>query len=142
MKKLVKILTVILALAFALGMVSCSKYNSVKKALEGIGYEVIETNSQAEDMQEESQVAVNPHVFKNESKLTVVIVFEFNKTEEMLEFYKDSNTMQGIVSDIKEDGSAQEFYNELVEKGYAKGTCLIMPIGLDFKNVLTAIKNA
>ena len=76
-------------------------------------------------------------------KYNVVIVFEFNSTKEMLEFYEESNTMQGLIQDIQEDGTAEEFYNDLVDKGYAKGNCLIMSTNLLVAgDVCDAIKNS
>ena len=57
--------------------------------------------------------------------------------------YKESDTLKGFIKDVKDDGSAQEFYNSLVEKGYANGNCLIFSTNpLAAEDVKTAIKNA
>ena len=151
MKKLAKILTVALAMLLCVSMVACSSYGKVEKALANIGYEKIESDNTAEKMQSESEVAVTAHLFSNLEtvpvkdilKAGVVVVFEFKATEDMKEFYADSETMQGLVKDIKDDGSADEFYNALVEKGLANGNCLVICINpLAFNDVATAIKNA
>ncbi len=150
MKKLLKLICITLVLALCLSLTACSSYGKIEKALSGIGYTVIETNSTGEKMQEESEVAVNVHFMSNAeslsaleiAKLTNVIIIEFNKTDDMLEFYNESDTLKGLVSDVKKDGTAEEFYNSLVDNGYAKGNCLVLAIGLDYKNVNSAVKNA
>ena len=150
MKKLLKLICITLVLALCLSLTACSSYGKIEKALNGIGYTVIETNSTGEKMQEESEVAVKAHFMSNAeslsaleiAKITNVIIIEFNKTDDMLEFYNESDTLKGLVSDVKKDGTAEEFYNSLVEKGLANGNCLVLAIGLDYKNVNSAVKNA
>ena len=61
----------------------------------------------------------------------------------MREFYKDSATLQDFISDVKEDGTAEEFYNSLVEKGFANGNCIVIstnPVCLS--EICEIIKNA
>lgn len=153
MKKLTKLLTVLLCVVMCASLMACSSYSSVKATLEDIGYALVESaeDTEAEDMQDESEVVVKAYVFSNEDSLglfdmleyNIVIVFEFNSTKEMLEFYEESNTMQGLIQDIQEDGTAEEFYNDLVDKGYAKGNCLIMSTNLLVAgDVCDAIKNS
>lgn len=152
MKKLTKALTLLLIVAITATLVACNTFGKVQKALEEIGYKAVETsNDTAEDMENESEVAVTVHLFSNAdsisvaefAKINTVIVFEFKATKDMIEFYKDSDTMQGLIKDMKEDGTAEEFYNELVEKGYANGNCLVMSINfLASDEVCEAIKNA
>ena len=51
--------------------------------------------------------------------------------------------MQGLVQDVKDDGTAEEFYNALVEKGIAKGNCMVMSVNpLAASEVMEAVKNA
>ena len=151
MKKFTKALTLLLIVLATATLVACNTFGKVQKALENIGYEVIETNSTAESIDEESDIAVTIHVFSNKNtlalteayKLNAVIVVEFKATKDMIEYYKDSNTMQGIIKDINEDGTAEEFYNELCEKGLANGNCMVIstnPLARD--EVCIAIKNA
>lgn len=153
MKKLTKLLTVLICVVTCASLMACSSYSSVKATLEDIGYALVESaeDTEAEDMQEESEVAVKAYVFSNKDSLglleilkyNVVIVFEFNSTKEMLEFYEDSDTLQGLLQDIKDDGTAEEFYNDLVDKGYAKGNCLVFSTNLLVaEDVCDAIKNA
>ncbi len=151
MKKLAKILTVALALVLCVTMFACSSYGKVERALANIGYEKIESDKDAEKMESESEIAVTTHVFSNKDslalteayKINVVIVFEFEATDEMKEFYADSETMQGFVKDVKDDGTAEEFYNALVEKGLANGNCLVISVNpLAYEDVTTAVKNA
>ena len=144
MKKLLMTITSIaLLLTLSLSLVACSSYGKIEKALEEIGYAKVESSQEAEDLEEESEVPVTMHVFSNTAKLDMVIVMEFKSTDEMKEYYEDSNTLQGLVKDIKEDGSAKEFYDSLVEKGYANKNCLVININPFVADaVKTAVKNA
>jgi hypothetical protein len=151
MKSLRKIIVLALTLIVCMSAVACSSYGKVEKALFSVGFEKIETDDIVESIKSESEIAVKTHVFSNEKnlsaleylKITMVIVFEFKATEQMKEFYDDSATMQGLLEDIKEDGTAENFYNDLVEQGLANGNCLIICLNpLVFEEVTTAIKNA
>lgn len=152
MKKLLMTITSIaLLLTLSLSLVACSSYGKIEKALEKIGYAKVESSQEAEKMEEESDIAVTMHVFSNKDslgltdalKINVVIVMEFKSTDEMKEYYEDSDTLQGLVKDIKEDGSAKEFYDSLVEKGYANKNCLVISVNpLASDAVKDAVKNA
>lgn len=146
MKKTIKILSLILVFVLCFSMMACASFGSVEKTLNELGYIEMNASEEGEQMQEESEIPVTPHFFSNAEsisalelyKLTTVVVFEFKSTDDMIEFYKDSDTLQGLLKDIEEEGSAKEFYNELRDEGFAKGNCLIIPIGLDAENVLDA----
>lgn len=148
MKKLVLIA---LAVVLVFTLVACSSYGKVQSALEGIGFKAIENSDEANDIKDESEIAVTFHTFSNADslavtemyKLSLVIVIEFNSTDEMKEFYSESDTLQGFIKDVEEDGTAQEFYDALVDKGLAKGNCLVFAINpVVASDVATAIKNA
>ena len=49
MKKLTKLLSLLLVFALALGIVACSSYGKVEKALKDLGYSVVENEKQAEE---------------------------------------------------------------------------------------------
>lgn len=151
MKKLAKILTLALVVVLSLTMVACSSYKKVEKALVNIGYAVIESDDTANNVKEESDVAITMHVLSNKDslkateiyKLNVVMILEFKATDDMIEYYKDSDTMQGFIKDVKDDGTAKEFYDSLVEKGLANGNCLVIstnPIAAEA--VMEAVKGA
>ena len=150
MKKLLKITTILLILTMVVGMAACSSFGKVQKALEDIGYAIIENkdNDLSEDAKNDESVA-KVYMFNNANslsaleiaKLTLVTVIEFNSTKELVEYYKENNTLQGIVADVEKDGTIEEVYNQLKAKGLACGNCIIAPIGLDASNVLTAIIN-
>ena len=117
MKKFTKALTLLLIVAVTATLVACNTFGKGQKALEEIGYKAVETsNDTAEDMENESEVAVTVHLFSNAgsvsvaeiAKINTVIVFEFKATKDMIEYYKDSDTMQGLLKDIREEGSAEE----------------------------------
>ena len=148
MKKFSKILAFVLVVCMAVCMMACSTYGKVEKAFINEGYTVCgtENNSTAESMEkdcEDNDIAVKVHLLRKDFHF--VMIFEFNATDDMIEFYKESNTAQGIMKDIEEDVSAKEFYNMLVEKGYANGNCLVLPVlalGNTFDNILNIVKNA
>ena len=152
MKNLVRIVTLMLVLAIAVTLVGCSTFNKVDKALTEIGYTKIENNEKAEELEkEENEVAVKIHAYSNAeslslleaAKINFVLVLEFNATKDMKAYYEDSATLQGLVADIAEDGTAEEFYNKLVEKGYANGNCLVISVNpLSANDVKEAVKNA
>lgn len=148
MKKLLKIGTLILIVTMLFNLVACSSFGKVQKTLEGIGYQLVENKeTDASTEAEESEKVVNVHIFTNGNsisaleiyKLTLVTVIEFKSTKELVEYFKESNTLQGIVQDLEEDGSIEEIYNELKDEGFACGNCLIIPVGLDAETVLEAI---
>ena len=150
MKKFLKFICITLVLTICLSLTACSSYEKIEKALNDIGYTIIQTNEAGEKMQEESDVSVKAYFMSNAeslsaleiTKLTNVIILEFNKTKDMLEFYNESDTLKGLVRDVNKDGSFKDFYNSLVEKGYAKGNCLVLAIGLGYADVNNAVKNA
>ena len=154
MKKSIRLLTFLLILTIAITLVGCSTFNKVDKALTEIGYEKIESNDDAKDTKkdaEESEYSITVHVYSNKNNVSVaeilkfntVMVLEFKATKDMKEYYEQSNTLQGLIKDIEEDGSAEEFYNKLVEKGYANGNCLVFSFNLLVADeVKTAIKGA
>ena len=145
MKKLFKLATLLcLVLALSVSAMACSSaYKKIEKALTDIGYSVVESDSNADKMKGESDIAVTVHVLSNKTKANAVIVFEFKATDDMMTFYKESSTMRGFVKDVKDDGTAEEFYNALVEKGIAKGNCMVMSINLFVsQEVYDAVKGA
>ena len=149
MKKLVKLSALLLAITMLFTLAACSFFNEVKTTLEEAGYEIVqnEENNVTEEAEEDERVT-NLHVFTNGNsltalevyKLTTVVVIEFKATEELIQYFKDSDTLQGLVTDIQEDGTADEIYAELKAKGFAHRNCIIVPIGLDATRVLDLIK--
>ena len=142
MKKLLKLSTLLLTLVLLFNFAACSSFGKVKKALKDIGYEVVGTEESdlAKDAKNDERVA-NVHVLYNNKTLTVVVVFEFRATDELVDYFKDNDTLKGLVKDIKEDGTVDEIYAALKETGLVYKNCIVAPIiGLDAGNVLKAIK--
>ncbi len=153
MKKLAKTLTLVLLVAvLALSLVACgSSYKKIEKALVAEGYAVIETTDEYKQMQEDSEVPVTIHLLSNKDslkltdalKLNVVMVLEFKTTDKMVEFYQENEEFQALLQDIKDDGTAEEFYNKLVEKGLANGNCMVVSTNpLVFSDVCEIVKGA
>lgn len=150
MKKTLQLITLLAIITTVLfNFVACSAFGKVQKELETIGYSLIE-NEETETSEEakDDERVTNVHVFTNASslsalevyKVTLVTVIEFKATKDLVEYFNESDTLQGLVTDIQEDGTVEEVYNQLKEKGFACLNCIIIPVGLDASNVLTAIK--
>lgn len=152
MKRFSKLIAMFLVVVSAISLAACSsKYGALKKAFEENGYtesEQVETWSETiknELKGEDGEMVTNIHVFIKKAGLTsdVVLILEFKATDDMLEFYKESNTFQGVVKDIKENDDAKAFYNALVDAGYANGNCLVFPsYPLNINEVTTIVKGA
>ena len=149
MKKLLKLGTLLLVFALLFNLVACSSFNRVQKALEDAGYKLVENEeNDASKEAEESEKVTEVYVFTNKDSLegieklntTLVTVIEFKSTKELVEYFKESNTLQGIVKDLEEEGTIKEFYEELKDEGFACGNCLIIPLGLDGERVLNVIE--
>lgn len=145
MKKFSKLLAMLLIVVSAISLAACSsKYGALKSAFEKEGYtesEQVETWSETiknELKGEDGEMVTNIHVL-TKGITDVVLVLEFKATDDMLEFYKESNTFQGAVKDITENEDAKAFYNTLVDAGYANGNCLVFSINWANKNEVTNI---
>ena len=148
MKKLLKLSTLLLTLVLLFNFAACSAFGAVQKALKGAGYEVVDTeeNALSKDAKNDERVT-NVHIFTNKNslsgielaKLTIVVVIEFRATDELVDYFKESDTLKGLVKDIKEDGTADEIYNALKTAGLVHKNCIVAPLGLDAENVLKVI---
>ena len=147
MKKFFKVTALVVAtLALCMFLTACSsQFKKVQKALEGIGYEKIESTAKADKYTDQTDLAVDATCFSKIDGFNTnfVVVLEFNATEDIKEFYKDSDEFRAIVKNIKDDGTAEEFHAALEEAGLAKGNCLVFSLNpLEYNAVTTAIKNA
>lgn len=152
MKRFSKLIAMLLVIVSALSLAACSsKYGALKKAFEKEGYtesEQVETwtkNIKDELKGEDGEMVTNIHVFTKKAGLSsdVVLILEFKATDDMLEFYKESNTFQGAVKDLKENEDAKAFYDTLVKAGYANGNCLVFSVnGINSNEVTTIVKGA
>ncbi len=149
MKKLFKITTLLLLVTMAFNLIACSSFSRVQKELEEEGYALIQNEeSDYSEQAKEDERVTKVYVFTNKDSLsglellntTIVTVIEFKSTKKLVEYYKENNTLQGIVADIEEDGTAEEVYVQLKKAGLACGNCIIIPIGLDADDVLNEMK--
>ena len=148
MKKLLKLSTLLLTLVLLFNFAACSSFGKVEKALKGAGYAKIEIeeNDVYNEAKDDERVT-NVHLFSNKdslsgielAKLTIVVVIEFRATDELVDYFKESDTLKGLVKDIKEDGTADEIYNALKTAGLVHENCIVAPLGLDVINVLKVI---
>lgn len=154
MKNASKLLAFVLVIVTVLSLAACSsKYGALKKAFEKEGYvesEQVETWSNTIKAEcgkaEDEDMVTNVHVLTKAGSLVfdskIVLILEFKATDDMIEFYKNSATAQGISKDISEKTDAKAFYNELVEAGYAKGNCFVIPVAINANEITTIVKNA
>lgn len=143
MKKIIQISALLIALVLCLGLVACSSYGKIEKALTDNEYKVVEKDAVANSIESENSKEDNGlkiHCFYKTKKLTTVYVLEVKSTDEMKELIDDSDTIKGLISDIKNDGTAEEIYKALEEKGLVNGNCLVIAVGLDALNVYEIIK--
>lgn len=151
MKKLLRLTALLLVAVCALGFAACSKYNALKGAFEKQGYtESQDVEKWTDEINKEinggekKDMVTNIHVLSKVSGLssTIVLILEFKATDDMIDFYKESATAQGFVKDVSENQSAKDFYNALVEGGYACGNCLVISANpLAFNEVTGIVKS-
>ncbi len=147
MKKQTKIFALLMAMVLCLGaLTACSnKYGALKKAFEKEGFEENQAiEGKAEEIKkdlEKADLAVNIHVLtKNDSVLKPsVMIIEFKSTEDLAKAYKDSNTMQGLVADVKDNDDVQALVKSLEDAGFAKGNCLCIPLSVTYAVTITNI---
>lgn len=146
MKKTTRILTfILLAVLCLVTLTSCGKYNALRKAFEKEGYEENQTvEGVAADIKKEiekDEVTVNVHILTNTSATLKpsVMIIEFKATEDLVNAYKDSSTMQGLVKDVQNSEDVKAVYQSLVDAGHAKGNCLCIPLSLVYYKDITDI---
>lgn len=149
MKKLSMIVSILLVAVLALGMVGCSTYPSLEKAFENEGYAVVEDVDKYvegyKQQAEKDDIVLTPHVWAKADGLasTVVIILEFNATEDMKKMYEESDTIKGFISDVSKNDDVKEWQKAMEEAGYAKGNCLVFTINpLSLNAVTNIVKNA
>ncbi len=146
MKKLTKILSLILALAMAISLVACANsYGKIKRAFEKAGYEVVENETTANWEEWTSEYGCKVHYFEKTEGSTPpsAIVLEFKATDDMLDLYKNNEEVREFLQAASSNEDAKEFYNALVEKGYANGNCMVIPIAVfSYQSILDIVKNA
>ena len=140
MKKLTKLLSLLLVFALAMGIVACSSYGKVEKALKELGFAVIENDKQAEQYQDVESIS-EIHVLEKSTILgkDYVIVLEFKSTDKMVEYFNESDTLKGLVSDLSKNEDVKAMHAKLEELGLACDNCLIVPSLLNMVDVMTKI---
>lgn len=144
MKKTLRIVSLVLVVAMALlALVSCSKYSALQKAFEKEGYKENEklekVAAEIKEELEEDNLAVTLHLLTKENGITSVLIVEFNSTEDMVKAYEDSETIKGLVKDIKSSEDINAVKEALENAGYAKGNCLCVPLSILYINEITNI---
>ena len=140
MKKFTKLLSLLLVFALALSVVACSSYGKVEKALEDIGYTVVE-NSDKEEQYKDDENVTNVHVFEKSSLLgkEYVFVLEFKSTEKLVEYFNESDTLKGLVSDISKNEDVKAMHAALEEYGLVCDNCIVIPTLTNATSVMPAI---
>lgn len=148
MKRLTQIGALVLTVLLSLSMVACANtYPKIKKAFEKEGYkqsdtmEGVTSDFKSYTNQDGKEIALTVHVLAKDL-VNYAIILEFKATDEMLQFYKDNKAARDAVKDVTENEDAKAFYNQLKEKGYANGNCMLIPAGVNYKDMLEIMKNA
>ena len=114
---------------------ACSAYGKIEKAFTDAGYEKSETlESVTKSIQEEleaEELAVTFHAFTK--GLNVALVIEFKSTEDMDQEVENSAALKGAVQDLYKAGEDCDIVNE---------NCLLVPIGVNAKDMIEIFKNA
>lgn len=148
-KMMLKMLGLVLVAVCALFLVGCSSYNTVKKAFEKEEYtenkDLDSVTKKIKEELEKEDFAIELHLLCKNGELTNnALIIEFKSTEKMVEAYESSDTIKGIVSDVKNSEDINEVYKALEEAGYAKGNCLIIPLTVihasEIKGIVKSIK--
>jgi hypothetical protein len=74
---------------------------------------------------EEKDITVTPHFFSK--GLNFPIILEFASTNEMNEQLEESETLKGFIKDLK-------------KSEYVKGNCILIPIGINQKDMINAFQ--
>lgn len=145
MKKMTKLMAILLIVVSALSLVACSsKYGALKSAFEKAEYQENSSfTGVAETIKEElakEEYAVELHLMTKKSNgLTSALIIEFKSTKELVQAYNDNKAIRDLVSDVKNDEDVNKMYNTLVENGYAKGNCLVVPMSVLYYTEITGI---
>lgn len=150
MKKLTKVLALVLVLAtLAFTLVSCSTYSNVKKAFEKEGYTESTTLEDAakkyKEEAEKENLAVTIHAFTKKSGLSsdIVLVYEFNATDDLKKAFNESETIKGFVKDVTSNEDVNAVYDALVNAGYVNGNCFVFSLNpLNMNEVTNIVKKA
>lgn len=145
MKNMKKIVAIVLLAAMAFTLISCSSFNSIKKAFIDNGYTYID-NADSEDNDdakqantitaelEENEISCTVHMFKTTTKIIVdipvyALVLEFNSEKDLTEAIENSETIKGLIKDSQ-------------ESDYINGNCLLVPLSLTkYEEMIEIFKN-
>lgn len=148
-KNFVKIIALALMTVCALSFAACSSYGSLEKSFTDAGYvksEKIEgTAKDIEAFCEKESIPVTAHAFAKAKGITsdVVLILEFQSTDDMKKLYDESETVKGFVKDVVSNEDAKEFYKTLENAGYAKGNCLVLSLNpINRADVIEIVKKA
>ncbi len=144
-------LAIVMLLGCVFTLASCggSAYTKLEKAFVKEGYEVDEElGTIIEGIKaelEKNELEITVHRLEKDGILidTSVVIIEFKSTKELAETYKNSDTLKGLASDIKNNEDVNKLYDSMVEAGIAKGNCLILPLSIvHFDEITEIVKGA
>ena len=148
MKKFSKILAVLLTVCLTITLAACSSYGKIEKAFKNAGYSVVESDKTQQWETSAEEYGVTAHYLEKKETITTlgVIILEFKATDDMLEFYENNEMVRDLLSGISQNEDAKDFYNGLVEVGFANGNCMIFPASVSsligLQSILEIVKNA
>lgn len=149
MKKFIKLTSLLLIFCLCLNFVACSSYGKLERAFTNEGYKVSQSLDDVADAikeeLEKENLAITLHGLEKKDglKSDLVIIIEFKSTEELVKAYRESASLEGILTDIKDSEKIKEVYDNLVEAGFANGNCLVFSVNpLNRSSVCEIVKGA
>lgn len=148
MKKFSKILAVLLTVCLTITLAACSSYGKIEKAFKNAGYSVVESDKTESWETSGEEYGVTAHYLEKKETLSTfgVIILEFKATDDMLEFYENNEMVRDLLTGISQNEDAKDFYNGLVETGFANGNCMVFPASVSslvaLPKILEIVKNA
>ena len=148
MKKFSKILAVLLTVCLTITLAACSSYGKIEKAFKNAGYSVVESDKTESWETSGEEYGVTAHYLEKKETISTfgVIILEFKATDDMLEFYENNEMVRDLLAGISQNEDAKEFYNGLVEVGFANGNCMVFPASVSsligLQSILNIVKNA
>lgn len=140
MKTITKILSLMLIFTLSISMMACSSYGKVEKALTDLGYAVVENSDQGEQYKDDENIT-NVYIFEKSAIIgkKYVTVLEFKSTEKLVEYFNESDTLKGLVSDLSKNEDLKAMHAKLEEYGLACDNCLIFSFSTDSLDIMAKI---
>lgn len=140
MKKVLKsILALSLACLMLLGLVSCDKSGSIKKAFENKDYTVKTVNASDESVQSLLKILLNEEQMKKVGDYELILCTPsglLNAANAALIIkFPGSSDLKDFLTTEKDGKKDTSSYDKAEKEGWINGNCLILTLGSDAKDI-------